>query len=345
MRAMLAAVLRELGRPLTLEKLEVPEPGRGQVLVRLHYSGFCRKQLEEMAGIRPDPYLPHLLGHEGSGVVEAVGPDVTVTRAGDHVVLSWIRGPGIQSETPTYLSDAGPVNAGWITTFNEYAVVSENRVTPIRKDMPLEAAALLGCAVPTGAGSFLHEAGIGPRTSVVIFGAGGIGLNAVQAAAFKGAGMIVAVDIFDSKLEMAREFGATHVINARQEDPVAVVKRLTDGGADFTFESAGLIKTMEQAYETASDTVGKVILAGVNPASEKLCIDPHALHFGKVLTGTAGGFSKPAEDYPRYVELYMDGRWKLDELVTHRFTLDQINDAADLLTRGDVGRVVINLGA
>ena len=344
MRTMQAAVLRETGKPLSVEELTVPEPGHGQVLVQVRYSGFCRKQLEEMAGIRPDPFLPHLLGHEGSGIVEATGPGVTHAQPGDHVILSWIKGPGIQSETPTYLSGDEPINAGWVTTFNEYVVASENRVTSIRKDMPLEKAALLGCAVPTGAGSILHDAKVGPGASVAVFGVGGIGLNAVQAAAFKDAEMIVAIDVHDSKLEMARAFGATHTVNAGRDDPVQAVKALTGGeGADYTFESAGLVKTMEQAYEAASDTVGKVVLAGVNPAAEKLCIDPHALHFGKVLTGTAGGFSKPEEDFPRYVDLYLDGRWKLDELITHRFTLPEINRAADLLAGGQAGRVIISV--
>jgi S-(hydroxymethyl)glutathione dehydrogenase / alcohol dehydrogenase len=155
--------------------------------------------------------------------------------------------------------------------------------------------------------------------------------------------MVIAIDVHDEKLEMARTFGATHTINASNEDPVVVIKELTGAGADFTFESAGLIKTMEQAYEAASDTVGKVILAGVNPISEKLCIDPHALHFGKVLAGTAGGFSSPAKDYPQYVDLYLGGKWKLDELITHTYVLDEINEAANMLRSGKAGRVVIDL--
>jgi S-(hydroxymethyl)glutathione dehydrogenase / alcohol dehydrogenase len=338
-----AAVLREFGKPLSVEELEAPTPAAGQLLVRVHYSGFCRKQLEEMDGTRPDPYLPHLLGHEGAGIVEIVGDGVTVAKPGDHVVLSWIAGEGAQCETPIYSSESGPVNAGWVTTFNTYAVVSENRITPIRKDMPFERAALLGCAVPTGAGSFLHEEGLNPESSVAVFGTGGIGLNAIQAASYRGARIVIAVDIHDEKLEMARTFGATHMINAANANPVAKIKELTGGGADFTFESAGLIKTMEQAYDSASDTVGKVILAGVNPASEKLSIDPHALHFGKVLTGTAGGFSTPAKDYPKYADLYLEGRWKLDELVTHTFTLDEINEAAETLKSGKAGRVLIDL--
>jgi S-(hydroxymethyl)glutathione dehydrogenase/alcohol dehydrogenase len=343
MTSMRAAVLREFGKSLSVEELEVPAPGPGQLLVRVHYSGFCRKQLEEMDGTRPDPYLPHLLGHEGAGVVEAVGEGVTVAQPGDHVVLSWIAGPGTQSATPEYTSSSGPVNAGWVTTFNERAIVSENRVTAIRKDMPLAKAALLGCAVPTGAGSFLHEEGLNSDSTVAVFGTGGIGLNAIQAAAYRGAKMVIAIDVHDEKLEMARIFGATDTINAANVDPVAAIKQLTGAGAHFTFESAGLIKTMEQAYDAASDTTGKVILAGVNPASEKLCIDPHALHFGKVLAGTAGGFSKPADDYPRYIDLYLEGRWKLDELITHTFTLDGINDAADTLRNGKAGRVLIDL--
>ncbi len=340
---MKAAVLRAFDAPLSIEELDTPEPGRGQLLVRVHYSGFCRKQLEEMAGIRPDPYIPHLLGHEGAGIVEAVGPEVTGASPGDHVVLSWIAGPGIQSDTPIYGSTSGPVNAGWVTTFNERVIVSENRVTRIRDDMPLDKAALLGCAVPTGAGSFLHEPDLKSESTVAVFGTGGIGLNAIQAARYRGAVMIIAVDIHDEKLEMARTFGATHGVNATREDPVERIKELTGGGARFTFESAGLIRTMEQAYESADDKTGKVILAGVNPASEKLCIDPHALHFGKILAGTAGGFSKPAEDYPMYVDLYLDGKWKLDELITHTYRLDEINAAADTLRTGQAGRVLLDL--
>ena len=343
MTSMRAAVLREFGKPLSLEEIEAPEPGPGQLLVRVRYSGFCRKQLEEMAGDRPDPFLPHLLGHEGAGVVEAIGDDVVVAQPGDHVVLSWIKGPGAQSATPEYNSASGPVNAGWVTTFNEYAVVSENRVTPIRKDMPLDKAALLGCCVPTGSGSFIHENTLKLESTVAVFGTGGIGLNAIQAANYRGAKMVIAIDIHQEKLNMATTFGATHTINATVEDPVAVIKKLTGDGVDFAFESAGLMKTMVQAYEAASDTVGKVILAGALPSSEKLCIDPHALHFGKILAGTAGGFSKPAEDYPRYVDLYLDGRWKLDELVTHTFTLDEINEAADTLRSGKAGRVLLDL--
>jgi len=344
MRTMKAAVLRAPGQPLSIEQLDVPEPAYGQVLVRVHFSGFCRKQLEEMAGIRPDPFLPHLLGHEGSGVAEEVGPGVTRVKPGDHVILSWIKGPGIQSETPTYRSGDEPINAGWVTTFNEYVLASENRVTSIRKDMPLEQAALLGCAVPTGAGAILHDSSVGPGSSVAVFGTGGIGLNAIQAAAFKGAEVIVGVDVHDRKLEMARAFGATHTVNATRDDPVEAVKTLTGGnGADYSFESAGLIRTMEQAYAAASNTVGKVILAGVNPAAEKLCIDPYPLHFGKILTGTAGGFSNPAEDYPRYVDMYLEGRWNLDDLITHRFTLSEVNLAAESLAGGGVGRAIVKL--
>ena len=343
-RTMKAAVLRKHGAPLSIEELEVPAPGPGQLLVRVAYSGFCRKQLEEIAGIRPDPFLPHLMGHEGAGIVEALGEGVEVAAEGDHVILSWIAGAGVQSETPEYMSTSGPVNAGWVTTFNQYVVVSENRVTAIRSDMPLDKAALLGCAVPTGAGTFFNEPGISSDSSIAIFGVGGIGLNAIQAASTRGAGVIIAIDVHDNKLEMARLFGATHTINARSEDPVEAVKALTDGvGAEFTFESAGLIVTMEQAYEAASTHTGKVILAGVNPSSEKLSIDPHALHFGKVLAGTSGGSSKPAEDFPRFVDLYLDGQWKLDELITHRFTLDEINEAASVLKSGAAGRVIIDL--
>lgn len=346
MTAGLAAVLYEIGKPLMVESLTVPDLARGQVLVRVVASGFCHKQLEEMSGKRgKDPYLPHMLGHEGSGIVEEIGPEVSRVSIGDHVVLSWIKGSGIESETPTFHKEGrGPVNAGWVTTFNEYCVASENRVTPIRKDMPLDRAALLGCAVPTGAGAIMNQASIGPRSSVAIFGVGGIGLCAVQAAAYMGARMIIAVDVLDRKLVMSKKFGATHTVNASNVDVLSIINDLTGGiGVDVTFESTGRIEAMNTAYAAASKFHGLTIIAGVNPVGTTMTVDPNRLHFGLKLIGTSGGSSDPDVDIPTWADLYMNGDWKLDELITHRFTLREINEAASTVQRGEVGRAVIEL--
>ena len=342
MRTMKAAVLYQVGSPLVIEELEVPYLGHGQVLVRVVASGVCHSQLHEVQGEQPDPFLPHLLGHEGAGVVEAVGPGVTTVKVEDHVVLSWIQGAGIQSKTPTYRKGMATINAGWITTFNEYTVASENRVTPVRKDMPLDKAALLGCAVPTGAGAMFHQADVQPSHTVAVFGVGGIGLNAVQAASFLGARMVIAVDMHDAKLQLAREFGATEVVNAREQDPVCAIKELTIGnGADITFEASGRTEVMEQAYEAARPRSGLTIISGVPPRDAKIRIDSYQLNLGKRIMGTAGGASNPSEDYPKYADLYLSGKWKLDELITHRFQLAEVNDALAALANGEVGRGII----
>lgn len=342
-KKMKAAVLYETNKPLVIENLKVPEPEFGQVLVKVYFSGICHKQMEEIQGYRgPDPYLPHLLGHEGAGVVEAIGPGVTNVAPGDHVVLSWIKGAGINSRTPTYYKGEQPINAGWITTFNEYAVVSENRVTAISKDMPLDKATLLGCAVATGVGVVINQARVMPGSTVAVFGVGGIGLNVVQGAALVNADRIIAVDIVDAKLEMAKEFGATHTINAVKQNPVQQIIELTGNtGVDYAFETIGKIETMEQAYESAQKYGGYVNIVGVPPYGGKISVDAYHLHDGKCLVGTSGGKTWKEKDFPKYIELYFAGKLKLDELITHRFGLDEINDAFLAMEKGELGRAIV----
>jgi len=286
--------------------------------------------------------LPHLLGHEGAGVVEAIGPGVTNVAPGDHVVLSWIKGAGINSRTPTYYKGEKPINAGWVTTFNEYAVVSENRVTRIGKDMPLDKAALLGCAVPTGVGVVINQARVARGSTVAVFGIGGIGINAIQGAVLVNASKIIAVDIHDHKLNLAQEFGATHTINAMRQNPVQRIREITDGtGVDYAFEMIGRIETMEQAYESARNDGGYVDIAGVPPHDKKMCIDAFPLHSGKCLVGAHGGDTQKERDLPKYISLYFAGKLKLDELITHRFGLDEINDAFQAMEKGELGRAIV----
>ena len=218
---MRAAILVEHNHPLEVHEIECPsELDFGQVLVQVKYSGICGSQLGEISGLKgPDPYLPHLLGHEGSGVVQKIGPGVTTVKEGNHVVLHWRPSTGIQSPTPAYNWNGKKVNAGWVTTFNEYAVVSEDRVTMIPNDFDPEVGALMGCAVTTGLGVINNNAKVKIGESVVVWGAGGIGLNIIQGASLVSAYPIIAIDLYDHKLNMSKQMGATHTINAKKINP------------------------------------------------------------------------------------------------------------------------------
>jgi len=340
---MKAAVLYEINKPLRVEELEIPEPGFGQVLVKIQASGICRKQIEEIKGHGgKDPFLPHTLGHEGAGIVKAIGPGVTKVKPGDYVALSWIKGSGIQSNTPKYSKGKQKINAGWLTTFQEYTLASENRVTKITNDIKPAPAALLGCAVSTGFGAVINHAKVEVGSSVAVLGAGGVGLNIVQGAALMNALKIIVAETSIDKKDLSKSFGATHFINVKECNPVDEIKRLTDGrGVDYSFESIGKTKTMEQAYEAANEN-GLVTLVGVPPAGKKMSIDPYdVFHSGKRLTGCLGGNTYPDRDFPKYINLYKDGKLKIDELITHRYKLEDVNDAIETILDGKVGRAVL----
>ncbi|HIA62462.1 MAG TPA: dehydrogenase [Planctomycetaceae bacterium] len=343
MRKVKAAVLYEIDKPLVIDEVEVPDLEHGQVLVDIKCSGLCHKQLEEMTGKRGnDPHLPHLLGHEGAGIVEEVGPSVTYVKPGDHVVLGWMKGQGIDSAPPFYSKLGKPVNAGWITTFNEMAVISENRITPIRKDMPFDVAALLGCAVTTGLGVVSRIAKMEPGGKVVVFGIGGIGLNVVQSAALFGAVQVIAVDVNDDKLALAQCIGATHTVNATDGGEIDRVLELTSGeGADYCFEAVGDVRVMERAYQVTGSK-GLTVLMGVPKSGDKLCVDPIPLYLGRRLTGCHGGDTVKEEDIPHCVDMYLAGKLKLDELITERIKLEEINASFERMKEKKlVGRSVI----
>jgi S-(hydroxymethyl)glutathione dehydrogenase/alcohol dehydrogenase len=343
MKKMKAAILYGINKPLRIEELIIPSLREGQVLVKIHASGICHSQLNEIKGIKgTDKFLPHTLGHEGAGIVEDIGPKVTKVKKGDHVVLSWIKGKGINADPPIYFKGDKKINSGKLSTFNEYAVTAENRVTPISHDMPLDLAALLGCAVTTGMGSVINIARVGHGDSIVIYGIGGIGLSAVHASFIRGAGRIIAVDINKSKLEMARELGAIDIVDARKVDPVKMIKELTGGnGADYAIESAGLKQTMEQAFESVRINGGKTIIIGNLPHGQKISIDPFALICGRQIIGSWGGDTDPDKDIPAYIDLYLSGRLKLDKMLTHRFKLEEINNAFIAVEKGEAGRAII----
>lgn len=343
-KTMKAAVLVELKAPLQLLDITMPDAlAVGQVLVKIHFSGICGSQIGEIDGAKgEDKYLPHLLGHEASGTVCAIGGGVKHVKVGERVVLHWRKGLGIEADTPHYTCDGKKINAGAVTTFSEYAIVSENRATPIPADSDLEVAALFGCAVTTGFGVVENNAKLRIGESVVVFGAGGIGLNIVQAAALVSAYPIIAVDVHDSKLELARQMGATHLINSRDTDArQAIIELVGAGNLDAFIDNTGQPAIIEMGYELTKPQ-GRVTLVGVPRKGNTINIYSLPLHFGKGLAGSHGGEAIPQTDIPRYHQLYRAGRIQLKNLITNTFPLEQINAALDGVRSGAIaGRCLI----
>ena len=345
-KKMKAAILVSLRTPLEVAELDLPEELLfGQVLVRVHYSGICGAQINEIEGAKgPDKFLPHLLGHEGSGTVVAVGRGVKRVKPDDRVVMHWRQADGIQAEVPAYSWNGRKVNAGWVTTFNNYAIISENRLTPIPHNFDLKLAPLFGCSVTTAMGVVNNDAHVKIGQSVVVFGVGGVGLNIAQAAAMVSAHPIVGIDVVDSKLDMAKRFGTTHGINsAKAGDFTAEIRKIVgDKGADVVVDTTGNARVIEQAYElTHAD--GKTILVGVPKKGDNISIYSLPLHFKKVLTGSHGGGAEPHVDIPRYIRLMQAGKFNLAGLVTHEFNLDQINEAIAVMRSGKAGRVLVTM--
>ena len=341
-----AAILVEQRRPLALAALDLPETlAPGQVLVRVRYSGICGSQLGEIDGVKgEDRFLPHLLGHEGSGEVLTMGPGVSHVVPGEKVVLHWRKGPGIEAKTPSYGWNGRPVNAGCLTTFSDYAVVSENRLTRIPQDSDLEVAALFGCAVTTGFGVVVNNARIAPGEAVLIYGAGGIGLNMVQAAAMVSAFPVIAVDLYDGKLALAERLGATHTINASRENVEQRIRQILDGvELDVFIDNTGKPSVIEAGYALTSPQ-GRLVLVGVPRKGDSITVFSLPLHFGKTLTGSHGGEATPELDIPRYHRLYSQGRLDLKSLITDRVPLVEINDAIERMRIGAVvGRCLIRM--
>lgn len=346
LKKMKAAILVSQNKPLVIDHVELPrELAYGQVLVKVSYSGICGSQIGEINGVKgEDQYLPHLLGHEGSGVVLEIGPGVQCVKPDDHVVLHWRKGNGIDAAPPVYLWKGKLLNAGFVTTFNEYAIVSENRITPIPKEFDLKIATLFGCAITTGLGVINNNAHLKIGESIVIFGAGGIGLNVVQGAAMTSAYPIIAVDIYDNKLKMAKMFGATYLINSRKKDVKdEILKIVSSDGADVTVDNTGNVEVIQLAYELTQPR-GRTILVGVPKKGANTSLYTLPLHFGKIITGSHGGESNPSIDIPKYICLYQAGKLKLNELITDTFTLDEINKAIDLMRKGQIaGRCLIEM--
>jgi S-(hydroxymethyl)glutathione dehydrogenase / alcohol dehydrogenase len=341
-----AAILAQSREPLVVDEIALPDAlGVGQVLVKVLYSTICGAQLNEIAAAKgPDKFLPHLLGHEASARVIEIGPGVTTVKPDDTVVLHWRPSQGIQCPPPAYKWRDQKLNAGWVTTFNEYAVVSENRMTVIPPDYNLRDAPLLGCAVTTAAGVINNDANVKIGESVAIFGVGGVGLNVVQFAYLAGANPIVAVDLVDGKLAMAKSRGATHCLNPNTvADLDAAIRDIVGAkGPDKVIETTGAKAVIELAYNlTHAD--GTCVLVGV--PSEKVSIYTLPIHFNKVLTGSHGGDAVPHVDIPRLIRLIEAGRLSFEGLITHEFPLDDVNQALDLVRSGTAGRVLLRVNA
>ena len=358
-----AAVLYETKKPLVVEEVEVLEPGPHEVLVKYVATGVCHSDLHVITGDMPHP-LPVVLGHEGAGIVEKVGPGVEWVKPGDHVVTSYIPSCGkcayciigrpnlcalrdkprhlLLDGTPRFAKGGQGINHFLqVSSFAERAVLLEEGVIPIRKDAPLDVVCLVSCGVTAGAGAVMNRAKVPAGSTVAVFGCGGVGLNVIQAARLMGAAKIIAVDILPNKLEWAQEFGATHAVNAAIDDPVARIHEVTgQGGADFAFEVIGTQKTIEQAFYSVHRG-GMAVVIGVSPAGTRVSIDPGMLLQERVLTGSSFGGSRQKVDLPLIIDLFMDGRYKLKELISRRLPLDEINQAFDLLQRGEVKRSVV----
>jgi S-(hydroxymethyl)glutathione dehydrogenase/alcohol dehydrogenase len=343
---MKAAILVETSKPLVIAELKTPaDLSYGQVHVRIHFSGICGAQINEIDAAKgPDKFLPHLLGHEGSGTVLRIGPGVKRLKPGDRVVLHWRPSAGLQCETPIYEWNGQRVNAGWVTTFNDEAIISENRLTVIPSTFDLRLAPLFGCAVTTAVGVVNNDAELKIGQSMVVIGAGGVGLNILQAAGMVSAYPVIAVDVVDTKIAMALKWGATHAFNSRTTpDYLDRIRELVGAqGSDVVVDTTGNARVIETAYELTHPD-GKTILVGVPKKNDKVSIYTLPLHFKKVLKGSHGGSCCPDLEIPRLVRLIERGRMTLDGLVTHEFTLDKINDALALFRSGEAGRILINM--
>lgn len=357
---MKAAVCHEFGKPLCLEELELEPPQSGEVRIKLEACAICHSDIHCIEGAWGGE-LPAVYGHEASGIVEQVGPNVGLLKVGDHVVVTLIRSCGhcyfcargepnmcetkfrLDSESRLRDSTGSPVIQGLRTAaFAENVVVDQSQVVKIPKDMPLDSAALLACGVITGLGAVVNTAKVPTGSSVVVIGAGGVGLNSVQGAALSGAQPIVAVDLVDSKLEAAKDFGATHTINPNQQDLPEAVKSWTRGrGADFVFVTVGSGQAIDDSIDLLR-RAGTLVVVGMPASGVKATIEAVDLaDNAQVIVGSKMGSTRLQVDVPKLVELYERKRLKLDELITKRYSLDQINEAIAAVNNAEALRNVI----
>ncbi|MBA2451397.1 MAG: Zn-dependent alcohol dehydrogenase [Chloroflexi bacterium] len=360
---MKAAILNDYEQPLSIEEIRIDPPRTGEVKVRIGATGVCHSDYHVIKG-EWKYGVPMILGHEAAGIVEEIGPNVVGVQPGDHAVLSFrpycgvcrlcTIGRSVMCEGHTgnrFVMHDGTARVhrngedlmilGRMGSFAEYVVIPAEQVIPVRKDVSMDVLALIGCAVTTGVGAVVNAAKVEPGSSVAVIGCGGVGLNVIQGAALVSAGQIIAVDLLDNKLEYARQFGATDTVNAAEGDPVEQVRELTGGGVDYAFEVIGNGKTVEQAVQMTR-AGGTACIVGMAPQNSKATIDPLIFVTKETrLIGTWYGSARPRFDFPRLIELTLAGKLKVKELISRRYTLDQINEGFERLGRGEVARGVI----
>jgi len=365
-----AAVAWGPGEPLKMEEVDVELPKKGEVLVRIVASGVCHTDAFTLSGEDPEGVFPSILGHEGGGIVEMVGEGVTSVEVGDHVIPLYTaecgeckfctsgktnlcqavretQGKGLMPDgTSRFSKDGEPIyHYMGCSTFSEYTVLPEISLAKVNKSAPLEEVCLLGCGVTTGMGAVLNTAKVQPGDSVAIFGLGGIGLSAIIGARMAGAGRIIGIDINDSKFDLAKQLGATDVVNPKEFDkPIQeVIVEMTDGGVDFSFECIGNVDVMRSALECCHKGWGESVIIGVAGAGQEISTRPFQLVTGRVWRGTAFGGVKGRSQLPGIVEQYLNGDFGLQEFITHTMGLSEINSAFDLMHSGESIRSVVHM--
>jgi len=362
-----AAVAWQAGKPLTIEEVDLQGPKFGEVLVEVKATGICHTDWFTLSGADPEGLFPAILGHEGAGVVVDVGPGVGTLKNGDHVIplytpecrqckfclsrktnlcqsIRATQGRGLMPDGSSRFSlDGKPIlHYMGTSTFANHIVVPEIALAKIRGDAPFDVVCYIGCGVTTGVGAVLFTAKVEAGANVVVFGLGGIGLNVIQGARMVGADRIIGVDINPGREKMAREFGMTHFINPKEVDNVVdAIVQLTDGGADYSFECIGNTTTMRQALECCHKGWGQSVIIGVAEAGAEISTRPFQLVTGRVWKGSAFGGARGRTDVPKIVDWYMDGKLRIDELITHRLKLEQINEGFELMKRGESIRSVV----
>ena len=363
-----AAVCHEAGQPLTIETVQLDGPRAFEVLVEIRASGVCHTDDFTRSGVDPEGLFPAIFGHEGAGVVVDVGPGVTSVKKGDHVIplytpecrqcksclsrktnlctaIRATQGKGVMPDGTSRFSIGGKKIHHYMgcSTFANYTVLPEIAVAKIREDAPFDKVCYIGCGVTTGLGAVINTAKVEPGANVVVFGLGGIGLNVVQGARMVGAARIIGVDRHPEREALARRFGLTHFVNPKdvQGDLVAHLVELTDGGADYSFECVGNVQLMRQALECCHRGWGVSVIVGVAGAGQEIATRPFQLVTGRVWKGTAFGGARGRTDVPKIVDWYMEGKIDIDSLITHTMPLERINDAFDLMHRGESIRSVV----